>query len=184
MSFEKARSADGQERERVLLLLRQYGWNATSFQVLEEGFRYWLAGEDACVAYVDTGSAWVAAGAPITSAERLGEVAQAFVAAAAHAGRRASFFAVERRFIALPPLQVALIGEQPVWNPVAWSAMMDNHRSLREQLRRAWAKGVVIRAVVSAELLRPEAPLAGHRRGHRRGPRRRRHFPPGYPLQP
>ncbi|MCC7264930.1 MAG: DUF2156 domain-containing protein [Candidatus Latescibacteria bacterium] len=159
MPLVKPRHADEQERGRVLLLLRKYGWNATSFQVLEQGFQYWFCGDDACVAYVDTGNSWVAAGAPITGAERLGEVAQAFVAAASHAGRRASFFAVERRFIDMPPLQVTLIGEQPVWNPAMWSAMVDGHRSLREQLRRARAKGVVIRAVSGAALLPPDAPL-------------------------
>ncbi|MCC7261423.1 MAG: DUF2156 domain-containing protein [Candidatus Latescibacteria bacterium] len=147
------------ERESVLGLLRQYGWNATSFQVLEQGFQYWFCGEDACIAYVDTGRAWVAAGAPITRAERLGEVALAFVAAATRAGRRASFFAVERRFVALPPLRPTLIGEQPVWNPAGWAALVEGHRSLREQLRRARAKGVVVRTVPGAALLGPEAPL-------------------------
>ena len=53
---------------RVLDLLRQHGWNATSFQVLEPGFEYWFDA-DACVAYVDTGRAWVAAGAPIEAIE-------------------------------------------------------------------------------------------------------------------
>ena len=50
------------ERERVLALLQRHGWNSTSFQILEPGFRYWFDGDDACVAYVDTGRAWVAAG--------------------------------------------------------------------------------------------------------------------------
>ena len=40
------------ERERALALLRQHGWNATSFQILEPGFRYWFDGGDACVAYL------------------------------------------------------------------------------------------------------------------------------------
>src|SRR6185369_738654 len=55
---------------RVLPLLRRHGWNATSFQSLEEGFRYDFQGPDACVPYVDTGRAWVAAGAPIASPRR------------------------------------------------------------------------------------------------------------------
>ena len=48
------------EATRVLTLLERYGWNATSFQILEPGFRYWFDGDDACVGYVDTGRAWVA----------------------------------------------------------------------------------------------------------------------------
>ena len=59
------------ERRRVLAMLRRHGWNATSFQVLEPGFQYWFPDDDACVAYVDTGAAWIAAGAPLTTKERL-----------------------------------------------------------------------------------------------------------------
>ena len=75
-------SPQSPERERVLELLRRHGWNATSFQTLESDFRYWFHGDDACVAYVDTGAAWVAAGAPIAAPERLADVAGAFVEAA------------------------------------------------------------------------------------------------------
>ena len=52
-------------RVRALALLKRHGYNATSFQTLERGFRYWFDGDEACVAYADTGSAWVVAGAPI-----------------------------------------------------------------------------------------------------------------------
>ena len=50
--------------DRVLALVRRYGWNATSFQALDPGMRHFWCGDDACVAYADTGEAWVAAGAP------------------------------------------------------------------------------------------------------------------------
>jgi phosphatidylglycerol lysyltransferase len=86
-----------EDRGRVLALLRVHGWNSTSFQVLEPGFRYWFD-RDACVAYVDTGGAWVVAGAPIAPRERFAEIANAFAAAARSAGRRASFFGTEPRF--------------------------------------------------------------------------------------
>ena len=46
-----------ESREQVLALVRRFGWNATSFQVLEPGFRYFFLDDDACVAYVDTGRA-------------------------------------------------------------------------------------------------------------------------------
>jgi phosphatidylglycerol lysyltransferase len=42
------------ERGRVLPLVERYGWNATSFQTLEAGFRYWFDGDDACVAWAST----------------------------------------------------------------------------------------------------------------------------------
>lgn len=41
-------------KRRVLELLRQFGHNTTSFQVLEPGLAYWFDGDDACVAYADT----------------------------------------------------------------------------------------------------------------------------------
>ena len=80
------------ERRRVLAVLRRHGWNATSFQVLEPGFRYWFADDDACVAYVDTGRAWIAAGAPLTDALRLREVGEQFHRQALASGRRTAFF--------------------------------------------------------------------------------------------
>jgi phosphatidylglycerol lysyltransferase len=147
------------DRARVLALLRRHGWNATSFQVLEEGFRYWFppGDDDACVAYVDTGHAWVAAGAPLAAPERLRTVAEAFLQAGAAAGRRASFFATERRFTPGATMGSLLIGEQPIWDPGDWPAIVRGSRTLREQLRRARAKGVTVRALGADEVtgLRP-----------------------------
>jgi phosphatidylglycerol lysyltransferase len=139
-----------------LALLKRHGWNATSFQILEPGFRYWfLDGDEACVAYVDTGRAWVAAGAPVGPQVDWGRAAAGFVAAARAAGRRALFFATEERFLELTPdagLSALAIGEQPVWDPVAWRATLQATASLREQLRRARAKGVTVRALSPEEL--------------------------------
>ena len=148
-------SDEAAARARALALLKRHGWNATSFQILEPGFRYWFAPDDACVGYVDTGAAWIAAGAPVADDAALARAAEGFVAAARAAGRRAAFFATEDR-IARDPAQdelVALrIGEQPVWDPAAWDDAVKATRSLREQLRRARAKGVVVRALPAAEL--------------------------------
>ena len=161
-------------RARVLALVRRFGWNATAFQTLEPGYRYYFPSEDACVAYVDTGRAWVAAGAPIAAAEALAPSVRSFIEAADAAGRRACFFAVEERLLLAanasseaiapaggftPPitgpdaaLSAVQIGEQPVWGPAAWTETLRKHKSLREQLRRARAKGVVVRQLHPAEL--------------------------------
>ena len=144
------RGGDG-DRARVLELLRRHGWNATSFQVLEPGFRYWFHGDNACVAYVDTGRAWVVAGAPIAPFENFREVTTAFVAAAAGAGRRVAFFATESRFHETLGWRALRIGDQPVWSPDDWNATLASSRSLREQLRRARAKGVLVRPLEPAE---------------------------------
>ncbi|HEY2410417.1 MAG TPA: DUF2156 domain-containing protein [Polyangiaceae bacterium] len=142
------------ERERVLALVQRYGWNATAFQTLESGYRYFFHGDQACVAYVPAGRAWVAAGAPIAPVESLAEVTAAFLAAARRAGVRACFFGSEPRLqsAARGTLRHLRIGEQPVWDPREWPENLAHHRSLREQLRRARAKGVLAREVIPAEL--------------------------------
>jgi phosphatidylglycerol lysyltransferase len=145
------RGGDG-DAARVLALLKRHGWNATSFQILEAGFRYWFDGDDACVAYVETRGAWVAAGAPVCAAERLGEVSARFVAAARAAGRRAAFFAAEPRLVDGTGLRAMQIGEQPVWDATRWAETAGATRRLRAQLNRAANKGVRVRAVGAGEL--------------------------------
>ncbi|MBS1124858.1 MAG: hypothetical protein H6Q90_7086, partial [Deltaproteobacteria bacterium] len=140
------------ERERVLPLLKRHGWNSTSFQMLEPGFHYWWDGDDACVGYVDTGRAWVVAGPPIAPTERLGEVAARFVAAADAAGRRVCCFGTESRFHDAASWPSFRIGDQPIWAPGDWAAVVRSSRSFREQLRRARAKGVTVRALTATEI--------------------------------
>jgi phosphatidylglycerol lysyltransferase len=143
---------DGDPRPRVLALLKRFGWNATSFQILEPGFRYWFDGDDAVVGYVDTGRAWVAAGSPVAAPERFAEISARFAAAAAAAGRRLCCFATELRFrngVSWPAMRV---GDQPSWAPADWAEVLRGSRSLREQLRRARAKGVAVRALSPDEL--------------------------------
>jgi phosphatidylglycerol lysyltransferase len=147
------------ERRRVLAVLRRHGWNATSFQVLEPGFRYWFAGADACVAYVDTGHAWIAAGAPLTEGARLREVAEEFHRHALASGRRVAFFAVEQRVVDALPWHAVLIGEQPEWEAQGWPEALRGSSGLREQLRRARAKGVTVRTAAHDELVSSTAPL-------------------------
>jgi phosphatidylglycerol lysyltransferase len=137
-------------RRRVLELVRRYGWNATAFQVLGPGFRYFFHGEG-CVAYVDTGSAWVAAGAPVAATDELAPIARAFFDRARETGRRACFFATEDRFVAATQrfTHSIWIGEQAAWDPRAWEATLQKHSSLREQLRRARAKNVTVRQLLA-----------------------------------
>jgi phosphatidylglycerol lysyltransferase len=133
------------ERTRVLALVRRFGWNATSFQALEPGYRYLFVDGAACVAFVDTGRAWVAAGAPLADEADFETVTAAFLREARAANRRACFFATEDRFTKQVPLRSLLVGEQPVWEPAGWDAALRASASLREQVRRARAKGVRVR---------------------------------------
>jgi phosphatidylglycerol lysyltransferase len=143
-------------RTRVLELVRRHGRDATSFQALEPEFRHWFHGDETCVAYVDTGSAWVAAGAPIAAAGHAPAAAEAFVAAARDAGRRVAFFGTEAPFVeGTPSLRALAIGQQPSWRPADWPATIAGAASLRAQLRRAGAKGVRVRRLAPAELEDP-----------------------------
>jgi lysylphosphatidylglycerol synthetase-like protein (DUF2156 family) len=139
--------------ERVLELLRAHGVNATSFQTLEPGLEHWFTERgDGCVAYVDTGRAWVALGEPIATADRIGEVIDEFVAASMDAGRRPRLFGVEAPVDGLGNLA---IGEQPLWRPAGWPETLAGVRSLREQLRRARAKGVAVSEIANVDLDEP-----------------------------
>lgn len=133
---------------RTLALVYRFGRTSTAFQSLGGGLSHWFAAAgDGVVAYADTGGAWVAAGEPVASEERATDVAAEFIAAAAANGRRVAFFATEGILASSPRFRRTLIGEQPVWDPVAWEEKLRGHRSMREQLRRARAKGVTVEEV-------------------------------------
>lgn len=149
------------DERRALALIGAHGRTSTAFQALARGLSHWfLEGESApgarhdigMVAYADHGGAWTAAGEPVASEDDTIAVAERFVEAAHAARRRASFFATEGNLASSPRFRRTLIGEQPVWNPETWSAKLKEHRSLREQLRRARAKSVVVRGVNRAAL--------------------------------
>ena len=148
----RAEERSKEDLARVLSLLRAHGWNSTSFQVLEPGFRYWFDADEGCVAYVDTGRAWVVAGPPVAPRERFIEVARSFVASATTAGRRVCFFGTEPRFHEAMGWPAIRVGEQPVWAPSDWPETVARKRSLREQIRRARAKGVTVRRLDPGEL--------------------------------
>ncbi len=142
------------ERGRVLALLHQHGRTTIAFSSLGPGYRYAFYGDDALLAFVDTGRAWVAAGGPIAPRERLGEVSDAFVNEARRTGRRAVFVATEEIFReSAPGMANLLIGEQPVWDPHHWPETLRGARSLREQIRRARAKGIAVERLDQSALV-------------------------------
>ena len=125
--------------------IERHGREAIVFEALKPGIETWLDEQtDAVVAYVDTGVAWVTAGAPLIEAERFADVARRFTCAAGIAHRRVAWFATETCVEGYPALR---IGEQPEWRPSDWPEVIAKSRSLREQLRRARAAGVTIRRV-------------------------------------
>lgn len=149
----EALGLDVSHRERALTLVQQHGHNVTAFQALERGYRYYF-GRAGCVAYVDTGSAWVVAGAPIAPAAEIPALLSAFLGEAERNRRRTCLFGTEQRLLDLAgdALSSFRIGELPVWDPHAWQRTLSHRASLREQLRRARAKGVRVRELSAAEL--------------------------------
>jgi lysylphosphatidylglycerol synthetase-like protein (DUF2156 family) len=139
----------------LLPALRRFGADAVSFLAFESGMQHWPSdpadgSPRRLVAYVDTGRAWIAAGSPLAEPSRVPEVARAFIEDARRHGRRACFFASEAD--AMPGFARLLLGEQPLWTPGTWEAGVATRPRLREQIRRAAAKGVAIRRVHASDL--------------------------------
>lgn len=145
----------------VVDLAVENGRDALSFLAVESGMRHWFdarqpEGTGGCVAYVETGGAWVAACSPLVPSPvddgtpEIRAAALRFVGAAREHGKRACFFASEAS--AMEGLGRMLIGQQPVFLPRAWLGDLARHRRLREQLRRARAKGLSVRPVPATEL--------------------------------
>lgn len=141
------------ERRRVLALLQRHGWGAASFQTLGPDFHYWFTADgEACLAYTDTGGAWVVGGLPIAERHRYPELVAAFSADARKHGRRVRFVTFEPRFADAVGMATICFGELPIWDPQQWPAVLRGARRLREQLRRARAKGVTVRLADAADV--------------------------------
>lgn len=150
MASSQPEITDLQRTLRARASIDQFAIDTVSAQAAScpTKFHFWHDAES-CVPYVDTGSAWVAAGRPAAPPEARAAAAERFVAEARANGRRARFFGVEaperdsKRLLA--------VGAQASWTPDSWSAALTRKKSLREQLRRARAKGVAVEAVEAVE---------------------------------
>jgi phosphatidylglycerol lysyltransferase len=136
--------------------LKVYGADAVSFQALKAGARWWTdapppEGSGATLAYVPSGRSWIAIGGPLVDEAHRAAAVLRFCAAARASGRRAVFFGVEdRTFFA--GCKTLMLGLQSVLKPSEWEITLRRWPRLREQLRRARAKGVTVRAVDPGEL--------------------------------
>ncbi|HXC52869.1 MAG TPA: DUF2156 domain-containing protein [Candidatus Limnocylindrales bacterium] len=136
------------EAARALVLA--HGWGANAYQILNPGFRHWFSRDgDAVAGYVRHGRFLVVAGAPVCSEERLDPVTRELEIDIRQRQLRVCYFGVQSRFAtrlwASPSHSMVGLGAQPVWNPAAWAAAVDEHPSLRAQFRRARNKGVSVR---------------------------------------
>ncbi len=145
---------------RALALIQRHGRTATAFRALGAGLEHWFLdderGDRGLVAYRRTPGAMVSAGEPVTAPHDAIAVAEAFVAFAAAQRCRVSFFATEGILASSPRFRRMLLGEQPVWDPQSWAEQLSHHRSLREQLRRARAKGVTVQSLDADAMREPD----------------------------
>lgn len=147
--------------QRVLETIGRHGRTSTAFRALGPDLSVWQpADRDAVVAFATPRGAMVAAGEPVAALDELIATAEAFVAHARAQHKRASFFATEGRLAQSSALQRRLLGEQPVWDPRAWASHIASHRSLREQLRRARAKQVMVQRLPHETFIRAELSAA------------------------
>ncbi len=134
----------------LLEALRLFGRDAASFQAIEPGTSI-FRDERGLVAYRETSSAWVAVGSPLCAEADVPAVAERFAAAAAREEKRAVFFACDDAS-AFGDAESTVVGEQPWWRAGDWPEVLKKNRRLREQLRRARKKGVVVRRIDASEL--------------------------------
>lgn len=151
--------APARDDDRALALIQRFGRTATAFRALGAGLEHWFLtdarGDRGVVAYYRTPGAMVSAGEPVAAPHEAIAVAEAFVEFAASQHCRVSFFATEGILASSPRFRRVMLGEQPVWDPQSWADHIANHRSLREQLRRAKAKGVTVQRLDAAAMREP-----------------------------
>ncbi len=149
-------SDDRKERSGLIEAVKRHGADAVSFQGLESGLSVWRddpppAGTGAMLPYREAGYSWIAVGRPLVADEHLSKAASRFSLDARTHGRRAVFFCVEDPE-SLGDFRRLLIGLQSVFRPPLWDGTLRATPRLREQLRRARAKGVTVREVSPGEL--------------------------------
>jgi phosphatidylglycerol lysyltransferase len=137
-------------------LVMTYGWNTTAYQILNPGLQHWYAREvPAVVAYIRRHGMMLVAGAPVCAAEVLEAVVTDFERFAAGQGCRVCYVGAADRMRELladaHDHSAIVIGAQPVWNPQAWTSVIESRRSLRAQLSRAHNRGVTVSAIPFAQ---------------------------------
>lgn len=135
------------EKARALILA--YGWNSTSYQIINPGISHWFSiGKRAVAGFVSCSGVRVVVGAPICSEDCLPKIVAEFESDAARANERVCYLAAESRLESVyaerSEYTKVLLGAQPVWQPSEWKDIIANHKSLRAQLNRARNKSVKV----------------------------------------
>jgi phosphatidylglycerol lysyltransferase len=128
-------------------LVMQFGWNATSYQIVNPDMTHWFSARgDAVIGYVCKHRVRVVAGAPVCSEDRLPDVVDEWESDANRHGHGVCYFGAAGRIKELlsarPEYSSVVLGAQPVWSPAHWKELIATHASLRAQIFRAINKGV------------------------------------------
>jgi phosphatidylglycerol lysyltransferase len=147
--FKENPVAESSSLKRARELVLTYGWNSTSYQILNPGIRHWFSEKgEGVVGFVSCNGVRVVAGAPVCAKENLKKVAAEFETDAALAKEKVCYFCAEERLEVLykdsARYSKVLLGAQPVWRPSDWESITTKHKSLRAQLNRARNKGVTV----------------------------------------
>jgi phosphatidylglycerol lysyltransferase len=128
-------------RERTRDLVLRYGYNAASYQIVNDSIKKWFS-DNAVVGYVDAGRWKVVAGPPVCDPTALPSILDQWEESA---GPRVCYFGVGERFVARAGmLSRVAMGAQPSWNPQEWAAITQADASLRKQFNRSRNKGVTV----------------------------------------
>ncbi|MEX2536285.1 MAG: DUF2156 domain-containing protein [Trueperaceae bacterium] len=135
--------------QRARQLVLSYGWNSTSYQILNPGMELWFGEADfAVVGFVTRLGVRVAAGAPVCPPARLLEAVAAFEEVANRQGERVCWFAAESRLEELlchrSKRARVKLGAQPVSDPQEWRTRVEGLSTVRAQFNRARNKGVTV----------------------------------------
>jgi phosphatidylglycerol lysyltransferase len=138
-----------EETEQARLLILEYGWNSTCYQLLNEGIEHWWSSDGrALVGFVRSGRMAIVAGAPVCSEESLSKTVREWERFVSDEGLRVCYFGAEARLQAnlanSPDYVPVTLGSQPEWRPEEFVEAIESNRSLRAQLSRAANKGVVV----------------------------------------
>lgn len=130
-------------------LVLKYGWNTTSYQILNPGIERWFDRTlEAVIGFSSSKKVRVVAGAPICPKENLKKTVEEFESDATKSHQKVCYFCAESRLESTVANSKThskfLLGAQPVWNPKNWADIVKNHKSLRAQLNRARNKNVKV----------------------------------------
>lgn len=128
-------------------LVWRYGWNSTTFQIINPGIKHWFSNkDDAVLGFVRSHKTRVVVGAPVCAKERLASVTEEFEREASELGESVCYFGAEKRLESLYKKDenhsLLLLGAQPAWSPQNWARIVSGKSSLRAQFNRARNKGV------------------------------------------